>query len=137
MFINLANKTPVAVAIPNEKAPNANILIELEVKKPIFTPSTILTACVDAPTQSPKTIVIISIKEFEAVLAKRSVTPLSFSRFPKKSIPNNDDAPGAMRIVTSAPTMGNNIFSRLVTSRGVFMWIRRSFFVVSNFIIGG
>ena len=42
-----------------------------------------------------------------------------------------------MVTVPIKPIIGNMIFSRFDTTRGVFMWISRSFFVVSNFIIGG
>jgi len=94
-------------------------------------------AWVLAPTHSPSKIVTMSIKAVRALFADRSVTPDSFNKLPKNSNPNNTIEPGAMKAVMMKLTMGNNIFSILLTWREGFIRIRRSPEVVKSFIMGG
>ena len=68
-------------------------------------------ACVDAPTVIPRRIVTMSVNAFDAVLAKRLVTPHSRRRFPKKSIPSSGRPEGTTKHVRSIPMMGKRIFS--------------------------
>ena len=95
------------------------------------------SACVEAPTVRPNKIVTISIKDVLAVFANLFVTPLSFNRLPKNNIPNSGRAPGEINVVRIKATMGNMIFSVLLTERGGFILITRSLFEVNNRIIGG
>ena len=120
---------PPAVATINDKAPSTKIRIDSPVRK--------TSACVEAPTVRPRIIVTISIRAFLEVSAKRRVTPLSFRIFPKKSIPNKGNALGEINVVSKRPIIGNSIFSSLVTDRGGFILITRSFLLVSSRIIGG
>lgn len=62
-FINFTNKIPPAVAMIKERAPNANIPKDCDVKN--------VVACVEAPTVKPIRIVTISISEPLAVSANR------------------------------------------------------------------
>ncbi len=117
------------MAIIKEAAPNAKIPTDFGVKK--------VVACVEAPTVSPIKIVTMSIIGPLAVSAKRLVTVLSFSKLPKKSIPNNGIPLGTIKVVSIKPTIGNRIFSSLETWRGGFILITLSFFVVSKRITGG
>ncbi len=96
-----------------------------------------VVACVDAPTVNPNRMVMVSINGPRAVSANRRVTPDSFNKLPKNSIPNNGRPEGTKNVVSKSPTMGNNIFSVCETTRGVFILITRSFGVVSIFIKGG
>ena len=91
------------VAITNDAAPNPNIITDLGVRN--------VVACVEAPTVRPNNMVTISIKELAAVLAKRRVTPLSFNKLPKNSIPNKGRPEGTKNVVNNIPAIGNNIFS--------------------------
>ena len=113
----------------NDKAPNPKINNDSFVRN--------TSACVEAPTVRPNNIVTISMRALLAVLARRFVTPLSLRRLPKNNIPSNGNAEGLMNVVKRRPTIGKHTFSVLLTIRGAFMWMRRSFGVVSNFIIGG
>jgi len=90
-----------------------------------------------APTVNPTSTVTMSIRDVRAVRARRSVTPHSLSRLPKKSMASRMAPPGAMIAVTKKVITGKNIFSFLETWRGGFMRIRRSLGVVSSFMIGG
>ena len=74
---------------------------------------------------------------FEPVLASRPVTPDSFSRLPKNSMPSSGRPPGASSAVTSSPMIGKTIFSKRDTLRPGFIRISRSSRVVSSFMIGG
>ncbi len=125
----MATITPPAVAIANENAPRTKIFIEPMVRN--------FAALVDAPTHIPNRIVTMSVIEVRAVSASLLVTPDSFNKFPKNNIPSNDNALGAIKVVIINPIRGNNIFSVLVTARGGFILIRRSFFEVSSLITGG
>jgi len=128
-FISLANVTPAAVAKLNATHPIAKIFIESGFKK--------TAALVDAPTPKPMKMVQMSSSADDAVLASLVVTPDSRKRLPKNSGPNRGNPPGATKMVTiNAPT-GKATFSNLLTFRPGAMRMRRSFFVVSNFIIGG
>ena len=46
-------------------------------------------------------------------------------------------APGTISAQIRNAAIGKMIFSRVPTSRGGFILIKRSFFVVSSFMIGG
>ena len=83
--------------------PNPKILMESKVKNS--------EACVEAPTVSPSKIVIVSINGPLAVFAKRRVTPLSFNKLPKKSMPSNGSPEGTRNVVNSNPTIGKITFS--------------------------
>ena len=87
----------------NAKAPRAKIFTVLRVRNS--------EAWVEQPTVSPKSITITSLRLLPAVLARRVVLPLSFSRLPKKSIPNSGRPLGTMKVVSSKPMMGKSIFS--------------------------
>ena len=127
-FMNLAKRTPQQVAMTNEMRPNAKILMERPLRK--------TSACVEAPTVSPIRVVTTSMRGPLAVCARRLVTPDSLSRFPKKSIPSRGSPEGTMNAVHRNPTIGNMIFSFLLTLRGAFILISLSFLVVSASIIG-
>ena len=125
----MAKITPAAVATQKLAAPNRKILMVSGVRNTF--------AVVFAPTVSPISTVTTSINTVFALFARRSVTPLSLSRLPKKSIASSTTDPGAMNDVTMKATMGKNIFSFLETTRSAFMRITRSFGVVSKRMIGG
>ena len=99
----LTKMTPDAVAITNDNAPRAKILIESSVRNS--------DACVEAPTVRPNRIVIVSINGPLAVLAKRRVTPLSFNRLPKNSIPSKGRPEGTRKHVSNKPMIGKITFS--------------------------
>ena len=102
-FISLTNSIPLAEAMMNAKAPRAKIFTVLRVRNS--------EAWVEQPTVSPKSITITSLRLLPAVLARRVVLPLSFSRLPKKSIPNSGRPLGTMKVMSSKPMMGKSIFS--------------------------
>ncbi|MBA7587250.1 hypothetical protein ES708_29272 [subsurface metagenome] len=67
-----------------------------------------------------------------------SVTPEAYSRLPNINMPMRGADLGTSRIIITAAIKGNRIFSVLDTSLSWgFMYIARSFWVVSNFITGG
>lgn len=127
-FMNLTKSTPEAVAIINDRSPNPKIFNELVDRN--------LSACVDAPTVRPIRMVTTSIRGPRAVSASLLVTPLSFSRLPKNSIPSKGRPDGTINAVVRKPTTGKRIFSLVLTTRGLGIRIRRSLFVVSASIIG-
>ena len=94
-------------------------------------------ACVEAPTVTPSRMVTMSMIGPRAASAKRRVTPLSFSRLPKKSIPSRGSPEGTRKAVSKRPMMGKTIFSVCDTTRGGFIRITRSFFVVKRRMKGG
>ncbi len=128
-FMSLAKSRPLAVAMAKEKAPMAKMARDWGRRK--------VSAWVLAPTVKPRRIVTMSIMGPRAVRARRSVTPLSFRMFPKKSIPSSGRAPGAMNEHTARPTMGKRIFCSGVAAGAGFIRIRRSFRVVSRRMMGG
>ena len=128
--LNIFTKsTPEAVAIKKDAAPRPKIHKESVVRNS--------EACVEAPTVRPNKMVMVSISGPLAVLAKRRVTPLSFNRLPKNSIPNKGKPEGTRKQVNNKPMMGNITFSVCDTTRGGFIRIRRSCFVVSRRMTGG
>ena len=129
IFINLAKITPEAVAMQKAPAPSANILIESGVRNRL--------ASVEAPTVNPNTMVTISMKAVRAVEANRSVTAHSFSKLPKNKKPRRFIEPGAIKPVIIKANIGNRILNRRLTGLDGFIFISRSFFVVSSLIIGG
>ena len=72
-FMNFAKSTPDAVAKANDTAPRMKMKTDWGRRK--------CSAWVLAPTQKPSRIVTMSIREFRAVFASRSVTPLSSYNF--------------------------------------------------------
>ena len=128
-FISLAPHTPPNVATANEQAPKAKMMSESTVKN--------TSAWVEAPTVRPNNMVTMSMSGLAAVLARRFVTPLSFNRLPKNSIPKSGSADGLMKVVSNKPTIGKMTFSVLPTIRGSFIFIKRSSLVVSKRMIGG
>ena len=113
----------------NDNAPKPNINNDSLVRN--------TSACVEAPTVTPNNIVTMSMRALLAVLARRFVTPLSFNKLPKNNIPRSGNAEGLMNVVKRSPTIGKQTFSVLLTVRGAFMWMTRSFCVVSSLMIGG
>ena len=89
------------------------------------------------PTLIPRNIVIPFISPLLAVCDSLSVTIHSLSRLPSISMPKSGKESGKIRPHINVITIGNTIFSRLETGRNCSIFIARSFFVVSNFIIGG
>ena len=81
-------------------------------------------------------VVTMSMSGPPAVAARRLVTPLSLRRLPKKSMPRSGRPLGTMNAVQMKPTMGKMIFSRWLTTRGLFMRMRRSFLVVRSSMMG-
>ena len=126
---NLTKRIPQIVAITKENAPNAKIFTESPVRNSV--------ACVEAPTVTPSNMVTISMSGPLAVSASLLVTPLSLSKFPKKSIPRRGRAEGTSVQVNKSPTIGKIIFSICATARGRFILITRSFLDVSNLMKGG
>ena len=102
-FMNFTNNTPHVVATMKEKRPNAKILTELPVRNTF--------ACVEHPTVTPMRIVTTSMSGPRAVSASLFVTPLSFRRFPKNSMPRSGIPDGTMKAVRMKPTIGKMIFS--------------------------
>ena len=126
--MNFTKSTPQVVAITKERSPSRKIFMDLALRN--------TSACVEAPTVRPMSVVAMSMMGPRAFSARRLVTPLSFSRLPKKSIPRSGRPEGTMNAVQRKPMMGNIIFSRCDTLRGGAMRMRRSFLVVSSSIMG-
>ena len=120
-FMNLAKLTPKVVAITKDARPRPKMRTERPVRN--------TSAWVDAPTVRPMSVVTTSISDPPAVAARRFVTPLSFRRFPKNSIPSSGRPLGTMKAVQIKPMMGNTIFSLWLTSRGFFMRIASAVFI--------
>ena len=126
--MNFTNSTPELDAMTNERAPRMKIMMVFQVRNSL--------AWVEQPTVRPSSITIASLRAEPAVLAKRVVLVLSFSRFPK-SIPSSGSPDGTRNAVSSNPTMGKMMRSVCDTWRCGFMWMVRSFLVVSSRINGG
>ena len=91
-----------------------------------------------APIDRVRKMVKMSISAVAAVLPNLSVTPDIANRFPTINMPIRGADIGTSSITITEAIMGNIIFSCDETSRSCgFMYIARSFLVVSNFIIGG
>ena len=95
-----------------------------------------LSAWVEAPTVSPIKVVTVSTIGPLATSARRRVTPLSLSRFPKKSMPSKGSPEGTMKAVSRKPMTGKKIFSFWLTTLGLGILISLSFFVVRKIMIG-
>ena len=126
---NFTKITPEAEAMMNAMKPRAKMKIVSLVRN--------VEAWVEAPTVMPSRMVTMSVRALEAVLASRVVTPHSRSRLPKKSIPSRGIPEGTTKQVRSRPTIGKMIFSLWATARAGFIFMRRSFLVVSNRMMGG
>ncbi len=126
---SFTNSTPLLEAITKAMKPRKKMKIVCGVRN--------CEACVDAPTVMPRRMVTMSVSAFEAVFARRVVTPHSRSRLPKKSMPSRGRPEGTTKQVRSMPTMGKMIFSFWLTARAGFILMRRSFFVVNRRISGG
>ena len=126
--MNLTKLTPKVVAITNEASPRPKMRTLRPLRK--------TSAWVEAPTVRPIRVVTISMSGPPAVAARRLVTPLSFKRLPKKSMPSSGRPEGTMKAVQIKPTMGKMIFSRWLTTRGLFILISRSFLVVRSSMMG-
>ena len=127
-FMNFTNRTPQIVAMTKEIRPSTKIFMDVAERN--------LSACVEQPTVSPMRVVITSMSGPLAVSARRLVTPLSFRRLPKKSMPSSGSPEGTMNAVVRKPTIGKMIFSLWLTARGAGIRMRRSFFEVSISMIG-
>ena len=91
----------------NEKAPKQKISTERPVRNEV--------AWVEAPTVMPMRRVQMLTMALLATSLRRLVTPHSFNRLPKKSIPSRGRPEGTMKAQKSRPTMGKVIFSSLET----------------------
>jgi hypothetical protein len=100
-LINFTKRTPEAVAMTKESRPRPKIMADFPVRN--------LSAWVDAPTVTPIRVVTTSMRGPLAVFASRLVTPLSFRRFPKKSIPRSGRPEGTMKAVQRKPMIGKMI----------------------------
>ena len=127
-FQIFTKRTPQVVAITNDSRPRTKIFTELPLRN--------LSACVEAPTVRPISVVTTSISGPRAVSARRLVTPLSFRRLPKKSMPRSGSPDGTMNAVRRKPTIGKMIFSFWLTCLAAGILMRRSFLVVSASMIG-
>jgi len=125
----LANMMPDAVAMLNATAPSKKIPTDFPVKN--------TSPWVLAPTVNPRKIVAISIMEVRAVWTRRSVTPHSFMKFPKKNVPRRGIEAGARKQQRITAITGKMTSSLFDTSRGSVMWITLSLRVVSSLMIGG
>ena len=90
-----------------------------------------------APTLMPRNSVTIFIRAFWATSLSRSVTPVSFSRLPNIRQPIRGAVEGSSSTTKIVTTIGNRIFSVLLTSRSCVIFTLRSFSVVSARIMGG
>ena len=127
-FISFTNSTPLMVAITKLSRPRPKISRD-------FTEMN-LSAWVEAPTVRPMRVVTTSMRGPRAVSARRRVTPLSFRRLPKKSMPSSGRPEGTMKAVMRKPAMGKMIFSFCDTVRGAGIRMRRSFLLVSRSMMG-
>ena len=126
--MNFAKRTPKVVAITKDARPRPKMRAERPVRN--------TSAWVEAPTVIPMSVVTTSISGPLAVTARRLVTPLSFRRLPKKSMPSSGRPDGTMNAVQRKPMIGKMIFSCWLTTRGLFMRITRSFLVVRSSMMG-
>ena len=107
--ISLPNSNPPMVLMQNASNPNPKI-ISVSICKNSF-------PAVLEPIEIPNNNVNIFIMEFCAVSDKRLVTPLSRSKFPNINMPSSGAMEGKSRQVNRITTIGNMIFSFLVTTR--------------------
>ncbi len=77
------------------------------------------------------------IRALEAVSVSCLTTPHSLNRLPSISIPTRGAVVGRIKDTTTVTTIGNRIFSSLLTGRSCPILIFLSFSVVKSFIIGG
>ena len=127
--MNLASRTPPAVPKLKATTPMSMILMVWRDRK--------VVPVAVAPTLTPRKMVTILMSSFCTVLLSRSVTPHSLKRLPSMRQAMRGAAEGTSRATKMVTTMGNTIFSFLLTSRRGFMTIWRSFSVVSSFMMGG
>ena len=106
-FQSFTNSTPQVVAMMKEVRPRAKIFTEVRLRN--------LSAWVEAPTVRPMRVVTTSISGPLAVSASLLVTPLSFRRLPKNSMPRSGRPEGTMKAVSRKPTTGKMIFSFWLT----------------------
>ena len=90
-----------------------------------------------APTEMPRKSVTMFINAFWAVSERRSVTPVSFRRFPNIRQPSSPATEGSSITVNTVTMMGKMIFSVLETSLSCPILIARSFLGTMRRISGG
>ena len=129
LFISLASSTPPAVPQPKANTPRTTIFRVLAVRK--------VEPLVVAPTVRPRKMVTMLHSSFWIVLFRRSVTPLTRQRLPNIRQPTREAASGSSRDTTMVTMIGKMTSSVLETGRSCGMRIRRSFLVVSAFMMGG
>ena len=96
-----------------------------------------LSACIVAPTETPKKMVTMFIRDPWAESVNLATTPLSFMRFPSINIPRRGMTEGTNSAMIPAVIRGKRIFSCLETTRSCRIRIRLSLSLVINFIRGG
>ena len=128
-FITFTKQTPLIVAMAKAAAPMTKMKTVFSVRNS--------EACVEQPTVRPSSITTMSFRAAPAVLARRVVLPLSFSRLPKKSMPRRGRPLGTINVVSNSPMIGNRMRSVCDTLRPGFILMVRSFSVVSRRINGG
>ena len=129
IFIIFATITPVAVPIAKAIMPKIRMPNVSGVKN--------LSAASFDPTDKPKKIVTIFIKEFCATSLNLSTTKDYFIRLPKQSIPNRGAALGSNKPTNKNSIIGKIIFSFWDTLLNWTIWIVLSESEVKAFIIGG
>jgi hypothetical protein len=97
----------------------------------------IFSGVICEPTPRDSRMETMFISSFWRVFERRSTHPTSWMKFPNASMPISGAAGGRSRIVRIRSMIGNIIFSVFETGRSCGMVMRRSFFVVSSFMIGG
>ena len=109
LFISFAIITPAAVPTPNAVTPRTTIFSVSAFRK--------VSAFAVAPTDTPRSMVIMFMSSFVAVFVSLSVTPHSLNRFPSISIPTSVAAGGSISETIIVTAIGNIIFSLLLTTR--------------------
>ena len=109
IFLGIGAMTDFSALISNPKL----MLIGAAAQFGIFGAYMIALAMGFDPMQTvnPNKMVMVSISGPRAVSAKRRVTPLSFNKLPKKSIPNRGRPDGTRKQVSNKPMIGNITFS--------------------------
>src|SRR5699024_2063735 len=129
LYISLPIRTPLVVPITKANRPKKMILIVSSDNK--------VAASAEAPTETPKRIVMIYIIELYKVVVIKGTTLLSRIKFPNINIPTNDAAEGISKLTNKVTTIGKMIFSFCDTGRACFITVVLSFSVVNARIIGG
>ncbi len=127
--MNLTVRIPPIVEMANPTMPKPKIKRGFAVRN--------FSACIVAPTETPRKMVMMFIKEPCADFESLSTTPLSFIKLPSINIPIRGTTAGIRSAITDMTSRGKMSFSRLETGRSCFITILRSRDVVSAFMMGG